>query len=122
RTSSPWYGSAANGHNRRPVTARLLPVTSACYRAHTGANAAMTATPRTERYEVDDPAAAIEFCFAQGWTDGLPVVPPAVPLVEAFLRAGNVAPGDVIGEVPTRRRVIMAAKVAANAVMAGCPA
>jgi hypothetical protein len=74
------------------------------------------------RHELDDPAAAIEFCYEQGWTDGLPVVPPAEDLVERFLTAAGAGPDDLIGTVPTRRRELRAEKVAANAVMAGCPA
>ena len=32
-----------------------------------------------------DLLAAIDYCYEQGWTDGLPVVPPAVDRVEATL-------------------------------------
>lgn len=71
-------------------------------------------------YEVDDALAAIEFYFEQGWTDGLPVVPPTEDRVLAMLRAGGCRPSDVVGEVPVRRRTITAEKVAINAVMAGC--
>ena len=33
----------------------------------------------------DDLLAAIDYCYEQGWTDGLPVVPPAVDRVDAML-------------------------------------
>ena len=40
----------------------------------------------TQIHEVpDDPVAAIEYCYEQGWTDGLPVVPPTPELVDAML-------------------------------------
>lgn len=63
----------------------------------------------------DDP---VERCYREGWTDGLPVVPPTPERVAAML--GEDDPDEVIavlepaGGAATRRRV------AANAVMAGC--
>jgi hypothetical protein len=70
--------------------------------------------------EWDDVVEAIETCYALGWTDGLPVVPPTVERVEAFIDYGRRAPDEVLGTLPERRRAITVAKVAANAVMAGC--
>lgn len=64
--------------------------------------------------------AAIEYCFEQGWTDGLPVVPPTRERVAEFLAAAGLAPEDVLGTIPERSRVLTAEKLAANAVMAGC--
>jgi len=63
---------------------------------------------------------AIEQCYALGWTDGLPVVPPTVERVHTFLEYVRRAPDDVLGTLPERRRAITVGKVAANAVMAGC--
>ena len=34
---------------------------------------------------ISDPVQAIEECYARGWTDGLPVVPPTVERVSAML-------------------------------------
>jgi hypothetical protein len=70
--------------------------------------------------EWDDVVEAIEKCYELGWTDGLPVVPPTVERVEAFIEYGRRAPDEVLGTLPERRRAITVAKVAANAVMAGC--
>ena len=56
----------------------------------------------------------------KGWTDGLPVVPPTPELVEGFLAAAGVEPGDVLGVVPTREVIVTAEACAINAVMAGC--
>jgi hypothetical protein len=55
-----------------------------------------------------------------GWTDGLPIMPPTEARVYACLDAAGLAPGDIIGVEPVRQRPIRAEKVAINAVMAGC--
>jgi hypothetical protein len=70
--------------------------------------------------EVEDSLDAIDLCYRQGWTDGLPVVPPTVERVEAMLRAAGRPPDEILGTVPERRRTVTVEKVAANAVMAGC--
>jgi hypothetical protein len=62
----------------------------------------------------------IEFCFARGWTDGLPVVPATRLLVEEMLEAGGLRAGDVVATMPSRKVAVTAEKVAINAVMAGC--
>lgn len=77
-----------------------------------------TATPaRCQRIEV--PAEhGIDAGYEQGWTDGLPVVPPTADRVEEMLAGRD--PGQVIGPVPPLGGVATLEKVAANAVMAGC--
>src|ERR687888_1300381 len=70
--------------------------------------------------EAADPIAAIEFCYAQGWTDGLPVIPPTDERVAAFLGHLKRGRDEVLGGVPERRRFVTVEQVAANAVMAGC--
>ncbi len=67
-----------------------------------------------------DPIAAIELCYAQGWTDGLPVIPPTDERVAAFLGHLKRNRDEVLGGVPERRRFVTVEQVAANAVMAGC--
>jgi hypothetical protein len=62
----------------------------------------------------------IEFCYARGWTDGLPVVPANRSLVKEMLEAGGLRPETVIAEMPSRKVSVTAEKVAINAVMAGC--
>jgi hypothetical protein len=62
----------------------------------------------------------IEFCFARGWTDGLPVVPATRALVDEMLDAAQLAPDAVIAEMPSRKVAVTAEKVAINGVMAGC--
>ncbi len=68
----------------------------------------------------NDPVEAVEHCYALGWTDGLPVVPPTVQRVQEFLDVGQRPADEVIGSLPERRREVTVGKVAANAVMAGC--
>jgi hypothetical protein len=70
--------------------------------------------------EATDPIAAIEFCYQQGWTDGLPVIPPTEERVSAFLAQLARGRDEILGMVPERRRRVTVEQVAANAVMAGC--
>lgn len=73
-----------------------------------------------EGVDLDDPWQAIEACYEQGWTDGLPAVPPTKALVERMLAAGPWAEDDVLLFEPVRDRAVTAYKAAVNAVMAGC--
>ena len=70
--------------------------------------------------EVEDAVEANELFQRNGWTDGLPIVPPTEDAVACFLAAAGLAAGAVIGIEPVRRRSISAEKVAIAAVMAGC--
>ncbi len=74
----------------------------------------------SKRFEAADALEAIEFYYRQGWTDGLPVVPPTEQAVQAFLESCGLEPSRVVGTVPQRNRILTAEKVAINAVMAGC--
>ncbi len=71
-------------------------------------------------HEVDDAVQANELYQRNGWTDGLPIVPPTEDAVARFLGAAALEPADVIGVEPVRRRSITAEKIAIAAVMAGC--
>jgi hypothetical protein len=62
----------------------------------------------------------IEFCYAQGWTDGLPVVPASRALVTDMLDAGGLNAEAVVADMPSRKVSLTAEKIAINAVMAGC--
>jgi hypothetical protein len=70
--------------------------------------------------DVDDPWQAVEACFAQDWTDGLPVVPPTAALVEQMLAGGPWRADAVLLHEPVRDRAVTAWHAAINAVMAGC--
>lgn len=68
----------------------------------------------------DDLLAAIDYCYEQGWTDGLPVVPPEVGRVKAML-AADARPADtVICHHPATTLDLSLHAAAVNAVMAGC--
>src|SRR5262245_14144143 len=73
----------------------------------------------SKRHRVED-LDAVEFCFQQGWTDGLPVIPPTPERVEAMLAAARHDPKQEIAFITNRSVSITAEKVAINAVMAGC--
>src|SRR5437588_859938 len=70
--------------------------------------------------DVSDPADLIETYFERGWTDGLPVVPPTEKSIAAMLDAARLRGDEVFGEIPGRNTVVVADKVAINAVLAGC--
>ncbi len=74
----------------------------------------------SRRHAVNDVADAIEFCYRQGWTDGLPVIPPTPERVMAMLDSAEVSPEHQIAYIAHRAVAITAEKVAVNAVMAGC--
>jgi hypothetical protein len=73
-----------------------------------------------KRHRVADVGDAMEFCFQQGWTDGLPVVPPTEERVRGMLEASGLDPKREVGYIEHRAVSITAEKVAINAVMAGC--
>ena len=77
-------------------------------------------TLRSPFYEVADAFEANELFQRNGWTDGLPIVPPTETGVRRFLEAAGLPAGAVVGVEPVRRRRITAEKVAIAAVMAGC--
>ena len=70
-------------------------------------------------YDVADAGAANELFQQNGWTDGLPIVPPTEDAVRRFVDVVKRAPDDVVGVEPVRRRRITAEKIAIAAVMAG---
>jgi len=76
--------------------------------------------PERAGIDVGDPWEGIEACYAQHWTDGLPVVPPTEPLVARMLAAGPWAENDVLLVEPARGLAVTASHAAINAVMAGC--
>src|SRR3984957_2741716 len=68
----------------------------------------------------DDLLAAIDYCYEQGWTDGLPVVPPVVERVEATLAYEGRPPEAVIATHPATGLQLTLHAAAVNSVMAGC--
>jgi hypothetical protein len=74
---------------------------------------------RSPLHEVADALEANELFQRNGWTDGLPIVPPTEAAVRRALGAGGLAPDAIVGIEPVRRRRITAEKVAIASVMAG---
>ena len=60
----------------------------------------------------------IENCMNNGWTDGLPVIPPYGSLVDEMLEAMGWQAQDIVGEIASQNIVVRAEKAAATAVMA----
>ena len=70
--------------------------------------------------EAEDLDAAVELCYREGWTDGLPVIPATEAPVRRILDYLGVRPDSVVGTVPPRRGIATIEKIAINCVMAGC--
>ena len=68
----------------------------------------------------DEAQRAIEYCYEQGWSDGLPLVPASQPLVEAFLATTSKDPDEIIGSLEQVGRDCTVRTAAINAAMAGC--
>jgi hypothetical protein len=62
----------------------------------------------------------IEIGFDQGWSDGLPVVPPTAERVMRMLAGTLRQPDEIIGIVPPDFAPCSIEKIAINAVLAGC--
>eukprot|EP00041_Stephanoeca_diplocostata_P004005 m.40109 g.40109 ORF g.40109 m.40109 type:complete len:494 (-) comp14782_c0_seq5:3556-5037(-) len=65
-------------------------------------------------------ADALEWAFDNGFSDGLPCVPPTEERVQAMLRGTKRSSSEVLGVCPPGKGTVTVEKVAANAVMAGC--
>src|SRR5688572_5256537 len=77
-------------------------------------------SPPPVDFAVADQLDAVERCHREGWTDGLPVVPPEERLVARFLDANGWRGDDVLLLEPVRSITVHAGAVAVNAVLAGC--
>ena len=74
----------------------------------------------SRHHEAPDMGEAMELCYAKGWTDGLPVVPPTEDRIRAMLAAAGLAPDHQLAFIENRQVSVTAEKVAINAVLAGC--
>ncbi|MEK6709112.1 MAG: hypothetical protein AABZ64_00890 [Nitrospinota bacterium] len=75
---------------------------------------------RTLTQAVPEGADLVEWYYAQGFTDGLPVVPPTPGKVEAVVEALGGDPGLLECRVPPRWGSLTREVLAVNMVMAGC--
>jgi hypothetical protein len=86
------------------------------------------AGPRTEAVAAvvdritvaDDPEAIFALFTREGWTDGLPIVPPTAARVAEMLASTDLEAGASLGPMAPRWGEATIAKIAVNAVMAGC--
>src|SRR5246127_4486282 len=83
--------------------------------ANTDGAAATQAAP-----DPDEAQRAIEYCYEQGWSDGLPLVPVSRPLLDAFLATTDKDPEEIIGALEQVGRDVNVRTAAINAAMAGC--
>ncbi len=60
------------------------------------------------------------YFYENGWTDGLPVVPPTAERVAEFLKFTDLAPETVLGQAQPDNRIATVWNAAVNGVMAGC--
>jgi hypothetical protein len=71
-------------------------------------------------FDTTDLEAAVEFCYQQNWTDGLPVVPPTRGAIERIVEYLGRDPNEIVGVIAPRNGVATIEKIAINCVMAGC--
>ena len=75
---------------------------------------------RARRIEIASADDIDEFMFDQGFSDGLPVVPPTPERVLCMLLGTTRDPQDIVAVVPPNMAPATVEKIAINAVMAGC--
>ena len=75
---------------------------------------------RARRIDVGSQDDEVEFMFDQGFSDGLPLVPPTPERVIEMLAGTSKDAQEVLGEMAPHMGVVTVEKVAINAVMAGC--
>jgi len=68
----------------------------------------------------DEAQRAIEYCYEQGWSDGLPLVPVSQPLLDQFLATTDKDPEEIIGSLEQVGKDVNVYLAAINAAMAGC--
>jgi hypothetical protein len=61
-----------------------------------------------------------EYFHQREWSDGLPIVPPTVEKIEAFLSYADRDPDESLGTLLPANRAATIWTIAANGVMAGC--
>ena len=60
---------------------------------------ALGAPEAPEAPDPDEAQRAIEYCYDQGWSDGLPLVPVSKPLLDRFLATTDKEPDEIIGSL-----------------------
>jgi hypothetical protein len=62
----------------------------------------------------DDLEAAFAYAYEQGWTDGLPIIPPTPERVERMLAAVGRDPAEVVAELAPRNGAATVERIAIN--------
>ncbi len=62
-----------------------------------------------------------EYFETNGFTDGLPIIPPTEEKINEFLKYTPYSKDSIIGTIPPSYRKVTAQNVAVTGVMAGCP-
>ncbi len=75
---------------------------------------------RARKIEIASADDVAEFMFDQGFSDGLPLVPPTPERVIRMLSGTKRSAKDVIAQMPPNMGEATVEKIAINAVMAGC--
>ncbi len=75
---------------------------------------------RARRIEIGSSDDEFEFMFDQGFSDGLPLIPPTPERVMRMLSGTGRDPQEVLAAMPPNMGEVTVEKVAINAVMAGC--
>jgi len=75
--------------------------------------------PGSARLDPDLAQLAIEHCYEQDWSDGLPLVPVSQPLLDRFLAQTSRGPQEIIGSLEQVGRECTVELAAINAAMAG---
>jgi hypothetical protein len=75
---------------------------------------------RARRIEIASADDIVEFMFDQGFSDGLPVVPPTAERVLRMLKGTRRGAQEIVAVAPPNMAPVTVEKIAINAVMAGC--
>lgn len=76
---------------------------------------------KEEKFNISDSIDEInEVFYGEGWSDGLPVIPPTEDRVNRMLTSTRRSPDEVVAILPPRMGAATVKKIAVNAVMAGC--
>ena len=76
---------------------------------------------RSARIDIPDDIEAVQQLFrAQGWSDGLPVIPPTPARVERMLTGHAASPESIVAVIAPAFGVATVEAIAVNAVAAGC--
>lgn len=80
-------------------------------------------TYRAAQEDLPDPSPEwlADLYESRGWGDGLPLVPPTEPRVEAMLQHADGDPDEILFTLQPRAGIVTRRVAAVNAVLAGCP-